>query len=64
MKLLPVGISNRLFYYTFAGEEMSFDVCYNFELHEKLDRSALSNATQKALQNFPEFAIVKPIKYL
>lgn len=57
MKLLPVGISNRLFYYTFAGEEMSFDVCYNFELHEKLDRSALSNATQKALQNFPEFAI-------
>ena len=57
MKLMPMGISNRLFYYTSAGEELSFDVCYHFELQEKLDRDALSAAAEKALQNFPEFAI-------
>ena len=57
MKLLPMGISNQLFYYTCAGEELSFDFCYHFDLQEKLDRRALSAAAAKALQNFPEFAI-------
>ena len=57
MKLMPMGISNRLFYYTSAGEELSFDFCYHFELQERLDRGALSAAAEKALRNFPEFAI-------
>ena len=57
MRLLPMGISNQLFYYTCAGEELSFDFCYHFDLQEKLDRGALSAAAAKALRNFPEFAI-------
>ncbi|MBQ1510328.1 MAG: hypothetical protein IIZ54_05485 [Selenomonadaceae bacterium] len=57
MKLLPVGISNRLFYYMSAGENAAFDICFRFDLKERLDRKALSVAAEKAIQSFPEFAI-------
>lgn len=56
MNLLPLGVSNRLFYYMNGGEEAAFDVCVRCDLHEALDRQALAGAVQHALRNFPEFA--------
>ena len=57
MKLQPIGVSNRLFYYMWGGEQAAFDICFHFALQEKLDEALLKSSAAKALQNFPEFAI-------
>lgn len=57
MKLQPIGVSNRLFYYMWGGEQAAFDICFHFALQEELDEALLKTSAAKALQNFPEFAI-------
>lgn len=57
MHLEPIGVSNRLFYYTSGGETSAFDSCFRIDFHEELHQELLISSVTKALQNFPEFAL-------
>ena len=57
MKLIPVGRSNQVFYYLYGGEKAGFDLAYFVDLQENVDKGALAQAANKAIANFPEFAI-------
>lgn len=57
MELKPMGVSNRLFYYMWGGENSAFDICVRFDMGESPDKDLLQDSVAKTLGNFPEFAI-------
>lgn len=57
MELEPIGVSNRLFYYTSGGENSAFDACFRFDFTEELAPELLRESASQALKSFPEFAI-------
>ena len=57
MNLQPMGVSNRFFYYLCGADQSAFDICFRIDLSEELQEDLLQAAANRALANFPEFAI-------
>ena len=53
MDLDPIGVSNRLFYYTSGGENSAFDACFRFDFTEELAPESLLPRRSKAFRNLP-----------
>ena len=62
MNLMPVGISNQLFYFMNGGEGSAFDICFRFVCEAPPDRAKLRRAIEATLKNFPEFALRPAIR--
>ena len=56
----PLGLSDQYFYYVQSGLGASFNLRLHVNLRDALNRTALQDAAQKALKNFPEFS-VRPV---
>ena len=59
---VPMGASNKFFYYTQSGEGAIFDIVQIAVFREEIDKAVLKEAADKALKLFPEFAVRPVIK--
>ena len=62
MNLMPVGISNQLFYFMNGGEGSAFDICFRFVCEAPPDRAKLRRAIRATLKHFQEFALRPAIR--
>lgn len=62
MKLIPLGVSNRFFYYMSGSRNAAFDIHFSFDFKERLDRELLKSAVRQALANFSEFAVTPVLR--
>lgn len=60
--LEPMGVADKFFYYTSSGEEGSQNIWVSATLDAPINESALSEAFNEALKEYPEFAVRPVVK--